>query len=69
MSKDQLVALFNKKEEIKIRHAQNRQDVTQSVLKKMAAVTNPKKESILNIDNLKNGFPIRSTDELKRPSH
>jgi polyhydroxyalkanoate synthesis regulator phasin len=53
MSKDQLVALIDKKEAIKIVMHKTGKDVTQSVLKKMAAVTNPKKESILNIDNLR----------------
>ena len=53
MSKDQLVALINKKEAIKIIMHKTGKDVTQSVLKKMAAVAKPKKESILNIDNLR----------------
>ena len=53
MSKDQLVALINKKEAIKIVMHKTGKDVTQPVLKKMAAVANPKKESILNIDNLR----------------
>ena len=53
MSKDQLAALINKKEAIKIIMHKTGRDVTQSVLKKMAAVANPKKESMLNIDNLR----------------
>ena len=53
MSKDQLVALINKKEAIKIIMHNTGRDVTQSVLKKMAAVVKPKKESMLNIDNLR----------------
>ena len=53
MSKDQLAALINKKEAIKIIMHNTGRDVTQSVLKKMAAVANPKKESMLNIDNLR----------------
>jgi len=53
MSKDQLVALINKKEAIKIIMHKTGRDVTQSVLKKMAAVVNPQKESVLNIDNLR----------------
>ena len=53
MSKDQLVALINKKEAIKIIMHNTGSDVTQSVLKKMAAVVKPKKESMLNIDNLR----------------
>ena len=53
MSKDQLAALINKTEAIKIIMHKTGRDVTQSVLKKMAAVANPKKESMLNIDNLR----------------
>ena len=53
MSKDQLVALVDKKEAIKIIMHNTGRDVTQSVLKKMAAVVKPKKESMLNIDNLR----------------
>lgn len=53
MSKDQLVALVNKKEAIKIIMHNTGSDVTQSVLKKMAAVVKPPKESMLNIDNLR----------------
>ena len=53
MSKDQLVELINKKEAIKIIMHKTGSDVTQSVLKKMAAVVKPKKESMLNIDNLR----------------
>ena len=53
MSKDQLAALMDKKEAIKIIMHKTGRDVTQSVLKKMAAVANPKKESMLNIDNLR----------------
>ena len=52
MSKDQLAALMDKKEAIKIIMHKTGRDVTQSVLKKMA-VANPKKESMLNIDNLR----------------
>ena len=53
MSKDQLAALINKKEAIKIIMHNTGRDVTQSVLKKMAAVANPKKEPLLKIDNLR----------------
>ena len=53
MSKDQLVALIKKKEAIKIIMHNTGRDVTQSVLKKMAAVVKPKKEPMLNIDNLR----------------
>jgi polyhydroxyalkanoate synthesis regulator phasin len=53
MSKDQLVALINKKDAIKIVMHKTGKDMTQSVLKKMDAVADPKKESILNIDNFK----------------
>ena len=53
MSKDQLAALINKKEAIKIIMHKTGRDVTQSVLKKMAAVAKPKKEPMLNIDNLR----------------
>ncbi len=53
MSKDQLAALVNKKQAIKIIMHNTGSDVTQSVLKKMAAVAKPKKEPMLNIDNLR----------------
>ncbi len=53
MSKDQLMALVDKKEAIKIIMHNTGRDVTQSVLKKMATVVKPKKESMLNIDNLR----------------
>ena len=47
------MALMDKKEAIKIIMHNTGSDVTQSVLKKMAAVAKPKKESMLNIDNLR----------------
>ena len=53
MSKDHLAALIKKKEAVKIIMHQTGSDVTQSVLKQMDAVVKPKKESMLNIDNLK----------------
>ena len=53
LSKDQLAALINKKAAIKIIMHQTDNDVTQSVLKKMGAVANPQKASMLNVDNLK----------------
>jgi polyhydroxyalkanoate synthesis regulator phasin len=52
MSKDQLASLMDNKEAIKIIMHKTGRDVTQSVLKKMAVAT-PKKESMLNIDNLR----------------
>jgi polyhydroxyalkanoate synthesis regulator phasin len=53
MSKDQLVALIQKKESIKIILHTTGSDVTQSVVKKLAAVAKPKKEAMLNLDNLR----------------
>ena len=53
MSKDQLVALIQKKEAIKIIMHNTGSDVTQSVVKKMAAAMKPKKESMFNVDGLK----------------
>ena len=53
MSKEQLVALIDKKDAIKIIMHNTGSDVTQSVLKKMAAAVKPRKESTLNIDNLR----------------
>jgi polyhydroxyalkanoate synthesis regulator phasin len=53
MSKDQLVALIDKKEAVKIIMHNTGRDVTQSVLKRMAVVVKPKKESMLNVDNLR----------------
>ncbi|WP_372677970.1 polyhydroxyalkanoate synthesis regulator DNA-binding domain-containing protein [Desulfosarcina sp.] len=53
MSKDQLVALIDKKEAIKIIMHNTGSDVTQSVVKKMSTVVKPKKESALHIDGLR----------------
>jgi polyhydroxyalkanoate synthesis regulator phasin len=53
MSKDQLMALINKKDAIKIVMHPTGRDVTQSVLKKMGAGASPKKASMLNIDTLR----------------
>ncbi len=53
MSKDQLAALMDKKEAVKIIMHKTGSDVTQSVLKQLAVVVKPKKESMLNIDNLR----------------
>jgi hypothetical protein len=53
MRKDQLVALINKKEAIKIIMHKTGADVTPSVLKKMGALEPLPKESVLNIDNLR----------------
>ena len=53
MSKDQVVTLINKKEAIKIVMHKTGRDVTQSVLKKMGVQANSKKESMLNVDNLR----------------
>ena len=53
MSKDQLMALINKKAAVKIVMHQTGRDVTQSVLKKMGAAAGPKQPSMLNIDGLR----------------
>ena len=53
MPKDQLVALINKKEAIKIVMHKTGTDVTQMVLEKMGAAAPPPKEPMLNVDNLK----------------
>ncbi len=54
MPKDQLVALINNKEAIKIVMHNTGTDVTQMVLEKVGAGTSPPKEPMLKIDNLKN---------------
>ena len=54
ISKEQLAALLNKKEEITIIMHNTGSDVTQSVMKRLASLLNTKKESKLNIDNIKN---------------
>jgi hypothetical protein len=53
LSKDQLAALVEKKEAIKIIMHHTGRDVTQSVIEKLAVVVKPQKESVLNMDNLK----------------
>jgi polyhydroxyalkanoate synthesis regulator phasin len=53
MSKDQLVALMDKKEAVKIIMHNTGRDVTRSVLKKITPAVNPKKEPLLHIDNLR----------------
>ena len=52
--KEQLAALFNKKEEITITMHNTGSDVTQLVMKGLGSLLNTKKESKLNIDNIKN---------------
>jgi hypothetical protein len=54
ISKEQVAALFNKKEEIKIIMHNTDSDVTESVMERLAPLLNIKKESKLNIDNIKN---------------
>jgi hypothetical protein len=51
--KEQLATLFNNKEEIKIIMHKTDSDVTESVLERLAPLLNTKKESKLNIDNIK----------------
>ncbi len=54
ISKEQLAALFNKKEEIAITMHKTGSDVTKSVMKRLGPLLDTKKESKLNIDNIKN---------------
>lgn len=54
ISKENLAALLKKKEEITIIMHNTGSDVTQSVMKRLASLLNTKKESKLNIDNIKN---------------
>ena len=54
VSKEQLAALFNKKEEIAINMHNTGHDVTRSVMKQLGSLLNTKKEPKLNIDNIKN---------------
>jgi hypothetical protein len=54
ISKEQLASLFNKKEEITIVMHKTGNDVTQSVMKRLAPLLNTQKESKLNIENIKN---------------
>ena len=53
MGKEQLTALLNKNEAIKIVMHKTGKDVTQSVAKRLAPSASTKKESMLNIDNLR----------------
>lgn len=52
--KEQVAALFNKKEEIKIIMHNTDSDVTESVMERLAPLLKTRKESKLNIDNIKN---------------
>mgnify|MGYP003573109668 FL=1 len=54
LSKDQLAALFNKKEEIAITMHKTGSNVTKSVMKRLGPLLDTKKEPKLNIDNIKN---------------
>ena len=54
ISKEQLAALFNKKEEIAITMHKTGSDVTKSVMKRLGTLVDTKKEPKLNIDNIKN---------------
>jgi polyhydroxyalkanoate synthesis regulator protein len=54
ISKEQLAALFNKKEEIAITMHKTGSDVTKSVMKRLGPLLDTKKEPKLNIDNIKN---------------
>ena len=54
ISKAQLAALLKKKEEITITLHNTGRDVTQSVMKELGSLVSTKKESKLNIDNIKN---------------
>jgi hypothetical protein len=54
ISKEQLAALFNKKEEIAITMHKTGSDVTKSVMKQLGALLEARKEPKLNIDNIKN---------------
>lgn len=54
ISKEQLAALFNKKEEVAITMHKTGRDVTKSVMKQLGALLDIKKEPKLNIDAIKN---------------
>jgi polyhydroxyalkanoate synthesis regulator protein len=54
ISKEQLAALFNKKEEIAITMHKTGSDVTKSVMKQLGPLLDTKKHPKLNIDNIKN---------------
>jgi polyhydroxyalkanoate synthesis regulator protein len=54
ISKEQLAALFNKKDEIAITMHKTGNDVTKSVMKRLGPLLDTKKEPKLNIDNIKN---------------
>jgi polyhydroxyalkanoate synthesis regulator protein len=54
ISKEQLAALFNKKDEIAITMHKTGSDVTKSVMKRLGPLLDTKKEPKLNIDNIKN---------------
>ena len=54
ISKEQLAALFNKKEEIAITMHKTGSNVAKSVMKRLGPLLDTKKEPKLNIDNIKN---------------
>jgi polyhydroxyalkanoate synthesis regulator phasin len=54
ISKEQLAALFNKKEEIAITMHKTGSNVTKSVMKRLGPLLDTKKEPKLNIDTIKN---------------
>jgi polyhydroxyalkanoate synthesis regulator phasin len=54
ISKEQLAALFNKKEEITIVMHKTGNDVTQSVMERLGPLLKTKRESRLNLDGIKN---------------
>ena len=54
ISKDQVAALINQKEALKIIMHKTGSDVTRSVTKRLGALLDTKKESKLNIDTMKN---------------
>ena len=54
ISKEQLAALFNKKEEIAITMHKTGSNVTKSVMKRLGPLLDTKKEPKFNIDNIKN---------------
>jgi hypothetical protein len=54
ISKAQLAALFNKNEDIKIIMHNTDSDVTASVIERLAPLLKARKESRLNVDNMRN---------------
>ena len=66
ISKEQLAALFNKKEEIAITMHKTGSNVTKSVMKRLGPLLDTKKEPKFNIDNIKNWVSDQVDRRIKK---